>query len=845
MDLIAALGSLASQRIFVVYRLVAKPNATKLDKLPLDVITGHANLDAQDPANWITAHEAALWATQYGLDRHGVGIVISEDSGLFCIDLDACLEPAGWSAWALSVCARFPGAYQELSVSGQALHIMGRYTGTVQPHSSKNIPLHTEAYTRRRFIALTGTGACGSIESDHTAALAALLTEYFPPRPEGGGSKEWTTEPVPQWAGPADDAELINRAVRSHGAGSVFGGKAAFIDLWTANADRLPHAFPPQSDAWPWDRSSADQAFANHLAFWTGSNCERMARLMKNSALRRDKWEREEYFNGTILHACATQKEWYKDRTLAQTAGPPSASEGPPVLVAGSPDGSKPTSSPLEPQTLAPPAASGVPIPSGPLPSTTGPILDGVNLPTATQLQPRECPPPGTLVTSTDQQLMFDGCVYVEDLNMVMTPDGIPLESQRFDNRFPGITFITTPDGTKPTRSAWEAFVQSEVVAFPKVRGLYFMPTEAPGAIVLRDGMRFLNSWVPSDIASTPGDYTPFWDHLRKLLPKGRDAEILLYYMAAVVQYPGRKFTWWPFVQGVPGNGKSFICEALQNCIGHRHTHAADASKIGGKFNAAFYGKIFVRVDEVKIDHQRGNVWESLKLLVSQTSLEIEPKGVDSVSREVCFNGVLLSNYKNGVRKTDDDRRICPLFCAQQVKSDLYRDGMADDLDATRSTYFDALWAWAENGGWAVINWFLQNIKIPSELNPAASCRRAPDTTSTKEAIQEGWGVAEQEVAEAISAGYEGFRGGWVSSSSLDSLLGRIGKENAIPRRARGQLLHTLGYVLHPALPNGRSPVKFPDGSQPVLYMKAEHEALKLDSVLGVVNAFQQAQKTK
>lgn len=847
MMIVEALGPAANWKCFCVYKLVSKPGTWKSDKFPINPTTG-ALFDKDsgahmNPAHWMTAHDAQVWADALG-SSYGVAIVIHEGSGLFCVDLDdAWTNEGGWSTWAQQACSRFPGAAMELSASGRGLHILGRYTGVLEPHGVKCTPLKMEAYTKARFIALTGMHWAGDIQSDHTQALKNLLLEYFPPRPESEATAEWTDAPVPQWSGPEDDGELINRALRSHGAGVVWGGKASFADLFTANAARLSRAFPSISgDAW--DRSNADLALFNHLAFWTGNNCERMERIAQASALYRDKWERPEYLRDWgILKACATQKQWYKDRSASPrnsvsqvpTDGAADESSNAPPPLATVP-GQVPPGTPGA--GVAAPTPSAVPLAVAPSPPTGTLVtvgISGIVLPTTKMLQPGECPAPGALVGIEEQQLMFAGCVYVEDINMVMMPDGTLLDSTRFDNRHPGITFITTVDGTRPTRSAWEAFVQSEVHAFPKVRGLFFAPLSPPGATIWKDGMKYINSFVPIDIKGLPGDYSPFWNHLKKLLPNGHDAEVLLYYMAAVVQNPGLKFQWWPFIQGVPGNGKSFVCEALERCVGSKFTHAADASKLGGRFNAAFYGKLFVRIDEVKIDHQRGNVWESLKLLITQEKIEIEAKGIDSVTREVCFNGILLSNHKNGVRKTEDDRRICVMYCAQQAKADLARDGL--DMP-----YFNRLWDWANAGGWETIRWLLENTKIPNECNPAVSCRRAPDTTTTMEAIMEGWGAAEQEVLEAISVGQEGFKGGWVSSAALDKLLTQIGKGNTIPRRARGQLLSSMGYVPHPGLPGGRVPTRMPDGSIPVLWVKLDGGPWPTDG-LGIMKAYAEAQK--
>lgn len=863
MSIIAALGSFAPVKAFIVYRLDAKPGTWKLDKVPVDPLTGR-NQDAQNPAAWMTAHEAMTWAASYGLGTtagcYGIGVVLHEALGLACVDIDDCLQADGsWTPLSVNVCQRFPGAAVERSLSARGLHVFFRIRGS-RVHSVKNTLLGLEAYDNARFIALTGDGWTGSIDQDCTEAYDRLLVEYFPPRPQTNAA-DWTDRPVPEWSGPPDtpegDAELINKALRSKSAAAIFGGRLALVDLWTANADRLAQAYPSSTgDAW--DRSSADQALFNHLCYWTGGNCERMARLARGSQLVRDKWERDTYFRTSILDSCSTQKKWYNDGQRDRSANPLAsgtvATVPVPIHTEQAPAGAAPVqpvttaTQPVAPVSSPAPAALAPAVPIG----ETGPLaqpavtvgIQGVVIPEQRQLKPRECPEPGATTFMQDHVLMFDGCMYVEDLCQILMPEGVLLDKARFDNRFPGVIFSITSDGTKPTMSAWEAFVQSQVYSFPKVRGLFFSPTDAPGAVVWKDGMQYINSWVPVQTESTPGDYMPFWAHLKKILPNGLDADILFYYMCAMVQHEGTKFQWCPFIQGVEGNGKSIICEVMEHCIGPRYTHRGNAAKLGSEHNAELYGKTFLRFDEVKVDHQKGNIWETIKTMVTETKLEIRAMYTDKVTRDVCFNMILLSNHKNGIRKTRNDRRLCTLFCAQQNLGDLLRDGMIDDVTGQSSTYFDGLWHWLETGGYAIVNHALRTTQIPDRYNPAGSCRRAPDTTSTVEAITEGMGNAEQELLEAIHVGAKGFRDGWVSSDDMDILLMRVGKGNAIPRKQRAQLLFTLGYTTHPALgEDGRVTTRMTNGSRPVLYLKTGHPALGLGTAKEVVATFEAAQK--
>lgn len=302
------LAQLHDRRIFVLYRLVPKAGA-KSDKVPAHPLTGE-NIDAQDAAQWMLPHEAELWAQQWG-QGYGVGLVISEGSGLFCIDLDSCRVGDGWQPHVSNFIGRFPGAYVETSVSRNGVHIIGTYTGAAPAHGTRNKDYRAELYTRARFIAVTGQGASGSVFTDCTQQLATFAAQFFPPH-SAAEHGDWTDSPCEGSTPIASDDELIQRALRSTSAQVVWGGRASFADLYNANADVLARAFPPQSTGQTWDGSAADLALANALAFWTCKDCTRIERLMRQSNLTRPKWERVDYVRGTILRACADQRECYK-----------------------------------------------------------------------------------------------------------------------------------------------------------------------------------------------------------------------------------------------------------------------------------------------------------------------------------------------------------------------------------------------------------------------------------------------------------------------------------------------------------------------------------------------------
>ncbi len=299
---------------FVVYRVVpsiSRPG--KNDKLPCDYRTG-AVVSAHDPQYWTDAETAQAAAATFGRGW-GVGFVFTESDPFWFLDIDSCLVDGQWSQLAVRLCELLTGCAVEISQSGTGLHIFGM--GKPPAHSCRNQALGLEFYSSGRFVALTGAGAVGNCATDASLALPVLVSQYFPPDAAQAVAQGWTTEPVPEWSGPTDDEELIRKALRAQSSSSAFGKRASFADLWQANESVLGSAYPDAAGR-PYDASSADAALAQHLAFWTGKDCERISRIMQRSALKRDKWEREDYLPRTILGAVGRQVDVLQDKPRVQ-----------------------------------------------------------------------------------------------------------------------------------------------------------------------------------------------------------------------------------------------------------------------------------------------------------------------------------------------------------------------------------------------------------------------------------------------------------------------------------------------------------------------------------------------
>lgn len=785
----AALAAMAQYRQFCLYKTVPDPaKPTKDKKFPCN-FKGEI-ISAHDCQHWISAEEARQWAAYLGAP-YGVAFVFAETDPFWFLDIDSCLQDDGtWSPLALQMLGAFEGCAVEVSSSGRGLHIFG--TGAVPEHSCRRDDLGLEFYTTERFVALTGSGAMGDAgTAARPEVLDWLVAHFFPPRASNSEVAEWTSEPVAEWRGPTDDAELIRRALRSVSAGAAFSGRAAFADLWTANTETLARTWPSSSS--PWDGSAADSALASHLAFWTGKNCERIRRLMLESGLRRDKWEREDYFVNTILNACALSADVLQDKPLEAPGVGPSQS--------------------------APSATA----PAGRL--TAG----------------------STFVSAEDQIQLFKGCVYIRSLHRAWTPQGEVLKPEAFRVAYGGFAFVMSNDNGKVTTDAWEAFTQSQAVRHPQVAGVCFRPALEAGAVVHEGGRDLVNIYTPIQTPRRQGDAGPFFRHLEKLLPEESDRSSLLAYLAACVQHKGRKFQWAPLIQGVEGNGKTFFSFCTAFAIGAKYVHWPKASQLASQFNGWLHGKLLYCVEDIYTPRGKAEVIEELKPMITGKNLEIQNKGVDQETRDICGNFIFNTNHKSGIQKTRRDRRFAVYYTAQQEVEHLARDGMDGSYMSDLYDWAQGEGEWAELGdnyGFSIVSELLHTWPIPDHLNPATQCQRAPETSSTHAAIEAGRGLIEQYICDAIDAGRVGFRGGWISSHYLTQLLDE--QRLKLSPAARPDALKALGYVPHPFLARGRvNNTVLPDATKPILYVRETLPAIGLTTQAEIAKAYSDAQLTE
>lgn len=248
---------LKAHACWVGWRYEESKDRPKPTKVPLDpnVWGTVKRASPTDPATWATFDEAEAYAEQHGV---GVGFVLSPESGLCCIDLDATNDPAvqGIHRGILED-AKAAGAYIEASPSGKGWHIWLRWSG---PKSAPKAIPGVECYTHDHYLTFTGKGRGQVVPMPDS--LASRLAPCF-----AAPATPVVAAPSVELPALSDD-EVYDRAAAHY--------QDAFRALWQGDWERLGIGDGSQSDA--------DFYFAIMLARFT-SDPDQWLRLFLQSGM--------------------------------------------------------------------------------------------------------------------------------------------------------------------------------------------------------------------------------------------------------------------------------------------------------------------------------------------------------------------------------------------------------------------------------------------------------------------------------------------------------------------------------------------------------------------------------
>jgi hypothetical protein len=249
------------------------------------------------------------------------------------------------------------------------------------------------------------------------------------------------------------------------------------------------------------------------------------------------------------------------------------------------------------------------------------------------------------------------------------------------------------------------------------------------------DNKLMLNSYVDSGYKPVPiteknkHAIELFLTHIKNMLSDEKEQTILLDWLAYVVQNAGKRINWAILLQGAQGTGKSYFAKVLEWLLGS-NAKSLDPSALGERFTGWANGAVVNIVEEIRIKgDDKWRIMDRLKPFITNSMIQIEEKGRDHRTVPNFTNYLLLTNYKDALPITNDDRRFCVMYGRIQNESDLF-DYFGGRDEA--GEYFENLFRESELHAGA-IKTFILNHTISEDFKPSG---RAPDTISRRLMIQ-------------------------------------------------------------------------------------------------------------
>lgn len=307
------------------------------------------------------------------------------------------------------------------------------------------------------------------------------------------------------------------------------------------------------------------------------------------------------------------------------------------------------------------------------------------------------------------------------------------------------------------------------------------------------DNKLMLNSYVDSGYKPVVIDDNNkrvidlFLTHISNVLVCEREQRILIDWLAYVVQNAGKRINWAILLQGAQGTGKSYFAKVLEWVLG-TNAKSLDPSALGERFTGWAHGSVVNIVEEIRIKgDDKWRIMDRLKPFITNSMIQIEEKGRDHRTVPNFTNYLLLTNYKDALPITNDDRRFCVMYGRIQNENELFdyfggRDAASD--------YFETLFGESEKHA-GVLKTYLLNHKISEGFKPQG---RAPDTESRQAMIQATISPEQCSVEDLINKHECGVINGLVLDVTWLAKQCEIDGEMLPPTRTLAHILNDMGY---------------------------------------------------
>lgn len=290
------------------------------------------------------------------------------------------------------------------------------------------------------------------------------------------------------------------------------------------------------------------------------------------------------------------------------------------------------------------------------------------------------------------------------------------------------------------------------------------------------DGKRMINTWPGFSLRPKEGDVSLWLDHAEYLIPDKREREVVLDYLACMVQRVAEKPAFFLGHRGSHRVGKDLFYKPLMQALGYRISRAVEIDNILNGWGDYLHQLKFVVVTEVD-KAQDKRVANSMKTITAPTASGyrvLNMKGGKVIEQLDCMGGVMMSNKRNFIAIEEGDRRYFIV------------DSWVEPREASYYKSIDT-WYREQDGYRKVLNYLLQRDISHFNHNQLPYM-----TKGAEEMVKAGRYDYEQDLEEMIADRLPPFQGAWASAKHIKQAV----KENGLKCGNNGleEALRSLGW---------------------------------------------------
>jgi hypothetical protein len=281
----------------------------------------------------------------------------------------------------------------------------------------------------------------------------------------------------------------------------------------------------------------------------------------------------------------------------------------------------------------------------------------------------------------------------------------------------------------------------------PKVDGCVYDPTRGTDSYFTIGGLNYVNRYMPNSVPNEDPVHSTragnvIRKHLRKLVAEPEYRQVILDWMACMVQFPGRKIRWCPLLQSAEGAGKGLLLEFVAAAIGERNVFRVGPGVLASDYNSYAVGYQFVIIEELWIaGGMRQETLNRLKECITNDVVSLNIKYLNSGNVANVTNYFALTNHHNAAPLNEGDRRW------MVIKSLLQSAAQKDE--AMPQEWVNTCVDLFRNHAGAIRH-YLMNREISAEFNPDG---KAPPTIYHQEMVEESKNPLKVVIEDLIEEG--------------------------------------------------------------------------------------------